>query len=69
MRHPRAEARKGCCLMFTFVIWAVGLYILLRIGIVNVALIGAAFESHWFLGVLAIIGSLIAWIILLALIF
>lgn len=55
--------------MFTFVVWAIGLYILFHIAAFNLALIAGAFESHWFLGALAIIGSLIGWILLLALIF
>ena len=55
--------------MFTVVVWAIGLYISYHIATFTFGLIVEAFESHWFLGVLAIIGSLIGWIILLALIF
>ena len=55
--------------MFTFVIWAIGLYILLRIALFNIMLIGVAFEAHWFFGLLAIGGSLVGWLILLLLIF
>ena len=55
--------------MFTFVVWAVGLYILFKIAGVNLSAIAVAFELHWFLGILAMIGSLIGWVILLALIF
>ncbi len=65
----RAEGGKGGGLMFTFVVWAIGLYILFKIAGVNLSAIAVAFELHWFLGILAMIGSLIGWVILLALIF
>ena len=55
--------------MFTFVIWAIGLYIMFRIAMFNLVMIGAAFESNWFLGLLAVVGSLAGWLVLLVLIF
>jgi len=55
--------------MFTFVVWAIGLYILAHIAVFAFGLIIEAFDSHWFLGLLSVAGSLIGWIVLLALIF
>jgi hypothetical protein len=55
--------------MFTFVVWAIGLYIMFRIAGFNLVIIAAAFESNWFLGLLAVVGSLVVWLVLLVLIF
>jgi len=54
--------------MFTFVIWAIGIYIVFRLSIFNLIVVGLAFEHHWFLGLLAVSASLAGWILLLALI-
>ena len=55
--------------MFTFVIWVIGLSIMAGMAWFNIAVIGAAFEAHWFLGILCILASLVGWIVLLALVF
>ncbi|MGH9609827.1 MAG: hypothetical protein ACRD34_09155 [Bryobacteraceae bacterium] len=54
--------------MFTFVIWAVGLTILFFMARFNFAVLGAAFEEHWSLGIITVAASLVGWCIL-ALIF
>ena len=43
--------------MFAFVIWAIGIYIMFRLSMFNLVVVGAAFEHHWFLGLLAISAS------------
>jgi len=55
--------------MFTFVIWVIGLAILFGMASVNLGIIGAAFEAHWFWGLLCVAVSIVAWLILLIMIF
>jgi hypothetical protein len=53
-------------MMFTFVIWAIGLAILIGMVICNIGIIAVAFRKHWTLGVLCMAVSLLVWPILLA---
>jgi len=55
--------------MFTFVVWAIGLYIMARLALFNLAVIAAAFEKHWFFGILSVGVSLAGWLLLLGLVF
>jgi hypothetical protein len=50
--------------MFTFVVWAIGLAILAGMASVNLAVIVAAFESHWAAGWLVTTASAFLWLAL-----
>ncbi len=53
--------------MFAFVIWAVGLWILLWLARMNVALIAVLFDGdHWFLGFAVAVASVFGWLALIA---
>jgi hypothetical protein len=55
--------------MFTFVIWFIGLAILIGMAFCNIGIIAVAFSKHWTLGILCAAASLIVWPILLTQIF
>ena len=52
--------------MFTFVIWSIGLAILIGMVMCNIGIIAAAFRKHWTLGILCMAVSLMVRPILLA---
>jgi hypothetical protein len=58
------EAGEGGLL--TFVIWLIGLAILIGMAMGNAAIVAVAFRRHWVLGLLTLGASLLVWRVLLA---
>jgi hypothetical protein len=48
--------------MLTFVVWCIGIVIIIWLARFNLFLVLAAFESHALLGMLAVIISLAVWL-------
>lgn len=52
--------------MITFVIWLIGLGLLIGMALCNIGIVAVAFKKHWALGVLCAAASMLAWPVLLA---
>jgi hypothetical protein len=52
--------------MFTFIVWVIGIGILGWMALIDFGIVCAAWEAHWFAGLVVTAGSAAVWLMILA---